>query len=149
MSDPYDLQRFVDAQNPVYRRVVEELGRGRKATRWMWFVFPQIAGLGFSAMAQRLRLALAPKPPLICNMMCWDLASLNAPGLIVAASDKSIADILGSPDDMKFRSSMTAVRRRLEAADLQRRYRGLLSGRQRSGDRVDSSAKRSSLTVVL
>lgn len=53
MSDPFDLQRFVDAQEPVYRRVVEELRRGRKASHWMWFVFPQIAGLGFSAMAQR------------------------------------------------------------------------------------------------
>jgi uncharacterized protein (DUF1810 family) len=53
VSDPFDLQRFVDAQEPVYRRVVEELCRGRKTSHWMWFVFPQIAGLGFSAMAQR------------------------------------------------------------------------------------------------
>ena len=51
MRDPFDLQRFVDAQEPVYRRVVEELRRGRKASHWMWFVFPQIAGLGSSSTA--------------------------------------------------------------------------------------------------
>jgi len=53
MSDSFDLQRFVDAQAAIYPRVVEELSRGRKQTHWMWFIFPQIAGLGFSAMAQR------------------------------------------------------------------------------------------------
>ena len=53
MSDSFDLQRFVDAQAAIYPRVVEELSRGRRQTHWMWFVFPQMAGLGFSAMAQR------------------------------------------------------------------------------------------------
>lgn len=149
MSDPYDLQRFVDAQNPVYRRVVEELGRGRKATHWMWFVFPQIAGLSFSAMVQRFAISSRAEAAAYLQHDVLGPRLVECTRLIVAASDKSIADILGSPDDMKFRSSMTAVRRRLEAADLQRRYRGLLSGRQRSGDRVDSLAKRSSLTVVL
>ncbi len=57
MSDSFDLQRFVDAQAPVYRQVVEELSRGQKRTHWMWFIFPQIAGLGFSAMAQRFAIA--------------------------------------------------------------------------------------------
>ena len=52
MSDSFDLQRFVDAQAAIYPRVIEELSRGRKQTHWMWFVFPQMAGLGFSAMAQ-------------------------------------------------------------------------------------------------
>jgi uncharacterized protein (DUF1810 family) len=53
MSDSFDLQRLVDAQAAVYRQVTEELSRGLKRTHWMWFIFPQIAGLGFSAMAQR------------------------------------------------------------------------------------------------
>jgi uncharacterized protein (DUF1810 family) len=53
VSDSFDLQRFVDAQAAIYPRVVEELSRGRKQSHWMWFVFPQMAGLGFSAMAQR------------------------------------------------------------------------------------------------
>jgi uncharacterized protein (DUF1810 family) len=53
MSDSFDLRRFVDAQAAVYPQIVAELSRGRKQTHWMWFIFPQIAGLGFSAMAQR------------------------------------------------------------------------------------------------
>jgi uncharacterized protein (DUF1810 family) len=57
MTDSFDLQRFVDAQAPVYSRVVEELRRGRKQSHWMWFVFPQIAGLGHSAMAQRFAIS--------------------------------------------------------------------------------------------
>ena len=52
-DDPFDLQRFVDAQAPVYDRVVEELKRGRKESHWMWFIFPQAAGLGRSAMSER------------------------------------------------------------------------------------------------
>jgi hypothetical protein len=53
MSDPFDLQRFLDAQAPVYARVVTELRRGQKQSHWMWFIFPQFAGLGHSAMAHR------------------------------------------------------------------------------------------------
>ncbi len=57
MHDPYQLQRFVDAQAPVFHRVCAELGEGRKTSHWMWFVFPQIAGLGHSAMSQRYAIA--------------------------------------------------------------------------------------------
>src|SRR5665647_3723787 len=53
MTDPFDLERFVDAQAPVYPRVLAELRQGRKQSHWMWFIFPQLAGLGHSAMAQR------------------------------------------------------------------------------------------------
>ena len=53
MTDPFDLERFVGAQSPVYERVLAELRRGRKQSHWMWFIFPQLAGLGHSAMAQR------------------------------------------------------------------------------------------------
>ena len=56
MSDPFGLQRFVDAQAPVYPRVVAELRHGQKQSHWMWFIFPQLAGLGFSPMAQRFAL---------------------------------------------------------------------------------------------
>ena len=52
-NDPYDLQRFVDAQEPVHAQASGELRGGRKRTHWMWFVFPQLRGLGFSAMATR------------------------------------------------------------------------------------------------
>ena len=58
-DDPFDLDRFVAAQELVYRAGAEELGRGRKASHWMWFVFPQVAGLGFSAMSQRYAISAA------------------------------------------------------------------------------------------
>src|SRR5687767_4546878 len=56
-ADPFDLQRFVDAQAPVLAQMLDELGRGRKRTHWMWFVFPQLKGLGFSGMAQHYGIA--------------------------------------------------------------------------------------------
>src|SRR5947208_14831275 len=57
MSDPYDLQRFVDAQNPVYDTVCSELRDGRKKSHWMWFIFPQIEGLGFSPLAPKFAIS--------------------------------------------------------------------------------------------
>ena len=57
MTDPFDLQRFLDAQAPIYARVVAELRRGQKQSHWMWFIFPQLAGLGRSEMAQRFAIA--------------------------------------------------------------------------------------------
>jgi uncharacterized protein (DUF1810 family) len=57
MTDPFDLQRFLDAQAPIYPRVLAELRRGQKQSHWMWFIFPQLAGLGHSAMAQRFAIA--------------------------------------------------------------------------------------------
>jgi uncharacterized protein (DUF1810 family) len=107
VSDPFDLQRFVGAQEPVYRRVVEELRRGRKASQWMWFVFPQIAGLGFSAMAQRF--AIGSRAEAAANLEHDVLGPrlVECTRLVLAARDKSITNILGSPDDMKFRSCMT------------------------------------------
>jgi uncharacterized protein (DUF1810 family) len=107
MNDPYELRRFVDAQAPVYQRVVAELGRGRKQSHWMWFIFPQLACLGSSAMAQRFAIASREEAvaylrhdvlgPRLCE--CTDLVN--------AVAGKTIREILGSPDDLKFRSSMT------------------------------------------
>jgi uncharacterized protein (DUF1810 family) len=57
MTDPFDLQRFLDAQSSIYPRVLDELRRGRKESHWMWFIFPQLAGLGYSAIAQRFAIS--------------------------------------------------------------------------------------------
>jgi hypothetical protein len=76
MPDDYDLQRFVEAQGPVYASAVAELKQGRKRSHWMWFIFPQVAGLGFSAMAQRYAIASVDE-----GMMCWGRASSNARAL--------------------------------------------------------------------
>jgi uncharacterized protein (DUF1810 family) len=107
VSDSFDLRRFVDAQDPVYRRVVEELSHGRKRTHWMWFVFPQIAGLGFSLMAQRFAIGSRAEAVAYLAHDVLGPRLIECTRLVMAASDKTITDILGSPDDMKFRSCMT------------------------------------------
>jgi uncharacterized protein (DUF1810 family) len=106
VSDSFDLQRFVDAQAPVYREVVAELSRGRKRTHWMWFIFPQIAGLGFSAMAQRFAIGSRAEAVAYLEHDLLGPRLIECTRFVLAASEKTITDILGSPD-MKFRSSMT------------------------------------------
>lgn len=107
MPDPFELQRFVDAQDRVYATVLEELRWGRKQTHWMWFVFPQLAGLGHSPMAERYAIsgldeatAYLAHPVLGPRLrQCTELTNVVA--------DRSAHEIFSSPDDMKFRSSMT------------------------------------------
>jgi uncharacterized protein (DUF1810 family) len=107
MSDSFDLRRFVDAQAAVYRKVVEELSHGRKRTHWMWFIFPQIAGLGFSAMAQRFAIGSRAEAVAYLEHDLLGPRLVECTRLVLAAKEKTITDILGSPDDMKFRSCMT------------------------------------------
>ena len=107
MTDPFDLQRFLDAQAPIYARVVAELRRGQKQSHWMWFVFPQLAGLGHSAMAQRF--AIASREEAIAyrghGVLGFRLKECTA--LVTAVEGRTVREILGSPDDLKFQSSMT------------------------------------------
>jgi uncharacterized protein (DUF1810 family) len=107
MTDSFNLQRFVDAQAPVYSRVVEELRGGRKRSHWMWFVFPQIAGLGHSEMAQRF--AISSREEALAYLAHPLLGSRlrECTALVNAVECRSLLDILGSPDDLKFRSSVT------------------------------------------
>ena len=107
MNDSFDLRRFVEAQEPVYRQVVEELSHGRKQTHWMWFVFPQIKGLGFSAMAQRFAIGSRSEAVAYLEHDLLGPRLRECTRFVLAASEKTITDILGSPDDMKFRSCMT------------------------------------------
>jgi uncharacterized protein (DUF1810 family) len=107
MGDSFDLRPFVEAQGPVYARVVEELSAGHKRSHWMWFVFPQIAGLGFSAMAQRFAIGSRAEAVAYLAHDVLGPRLLECTNLVMATSEKAINDILGSPDDMKFRSSMT------------------------------------------
>ncbi|MGI3900999.1 MAG: DUF1810 domain-containing protein [Janthinobacterium lividum] len=107
MDDPHHLQRFVDAQAPVFEAVMAELSSGRKRNHWMWFVFPQIAGLGFSPMAQRYALkSLAEAKAYLAHPLLGDRLR-RCTDLLLALEGKGITAILGSPDDMKFRSCMT------------------------------------------
>lgn len=105
MTDPFDLERFVQAQAPVYRDVQDELARGRKQTHWMWFIFPQVAGLGFSAMSQRYALRSRAEAYLAHPILGERL--IDCTRLVLAVEGRTINAILGAPDDAKFRSSMT------------------------------------------
>ncbi len=111
MSDTYDLQRFVEAQQPVYPRVVSELRAGRKQSHWMWFIFPQIEGLGHSAMAQRYAIGSRAEAVAYLEHPLLGPRLRECTRLVNAVVDKDIHAILGSPDDMKFKSSMTLFAR--------------------------------------
>lgn len=107
MTDPFDLQRFVDAQAPVYRRVVAELRQGRKQSHWMWFIFPQLAGLGHSSMAQRFAIASRDEALAYLAHAVLGPRLKECTALVIAVEGRTIREILGSPDDFKFCSSMT------------------------------------------
>jgi uncharacterized protein (DUF1810 family) len=110
-DDPFDLQRFVDAQAAVYERVRAELKNGRKQSHWMWFIFPQIAGLGHSAMAQRYAISsLDDAKAYLANPVLGPRLR-ECTSLVLQVVGKSALQILGSPDDMKFRSCMTLFAR--------------------------------------
>ncbi|MGJ4939678.1 DUF1810 domain-containing protein [Bradyrhizobium sp. HKCCYLS1011] len=103
----FDLDRFVAAQDPLFSQVVAELAAGHKQSHWMWFIFPQLAGLGFSAMAQRYAIGSRAEAEAYLAHPVLGPRLVECTRLVVEVSGKSIHAILGSPDDMKFRSSMT------------------------------------------
>ncbi len=107
MTDPFDLERFVQAQDPVYRDVQGELGRGRKQTHWMWFIFPQVAGLGFSAMSQRYAIGSRAEAKAYLAHPILGKRLIDCTRRVLAVEGRTINAILGAPDDAKFRSSMT------------------------------------------
>ncbi|MCK1402266.1 DUF1810 domain-containing protein [Bradyrhizobium sp. 4] len=107
MTDPFDLKRFVRAQDPVYRDIQGELTRGRKQSHWMWFVFPQVAGLGFSAMSQRYAIASRAEAKAYLAHPILGPRLIECTRLVLAIEGRTINAILGAPDDAKFRSSMT------------------------------------------
>lgn len=107
MTDQFDLDRFVRAQDPVYHTIQGELARGRKQTHWMWFVFPQIAGLGFSAMSQRYAIGSRAEAAAYLDHPLLGARLVECTRLVLAVEGRTINAILGAPDDAKFRSSMT------------------------------------------
>ncbi|KVE34597.1 DUF1810 domain-containing protein [Burkholderia sp. BDU5] len=107
MDDPYDLQRFVDAQDPVYAQVRDELRNGRKRSHWMWFVFPQIAGLGDSAIAQRYAISTLGEADAYLRHPLLGARLRECTRLVNDVEGHSIQTIFGYPDYLKFRSSVT------------------------------------------
>ncbi len=106
MTDAIDLQRFVTAQEPVYQAVLTELRAGEKRSHWMWFIFPQIAGLGFSATARHFALCSVDEAraydrhPLLGQRLreCFQL---------VLAAGRPVAGLFPYPDNLKYHSSAT------------------------------------------
>ena len=111
MSDPYDLQRFVDAQNLVYDRVRAELQEGRKRSHWMWFIFPQIAGLGSSPLARKFAISSLSEAAAYLEHPVLGPRLTECTRLVNLVEGRSIEQIFGRPDDLKFRSSMTLFAR--------------------------------------
>jgi uncharacterized protein (DUF1810 family) len=107
VDDPYDLQRFVDAQDRVYDDVRAELGGGRKQTHWMWFIFPQIAGLGHSPMARRYAISSLREAGAYLEHPILGPRLRECTRLVTRVEGRSAREILGQPDDMKFRSCLT------------------------------------------
>jgi len=106
-DDPHDLQRFVEAQKPVIDEVKRELRSGRKRTHWMWFVFPQMAGLGSSRPSRRYAIASRAEAEAYLAHPILGPRLRDCTALVNAVEGRSATEIFGSPDDLKFRSSMT------------------------------------------
>jgi len=106
-SDPYDLRRFVDAQESVYRSVVAELRAGRKRSHWIWFIFPQLRGLGRSATAIRYGIASRDEAAAYLAHPVLGPRLRECTRLVAQVDGRSIEEIFGWPDNLKVRSSMT------------------------------------------
>jgi uncharacterized protein (DUF1810 family) len=107
MPDPYRLQRFVDAQASCFAQVRSELAAGKKRTHWMWFIFPQLKGLGSSPMAQRFAISgIEEAKAYLAHPVLGDRLR-DCTALVNAVSGRSVEDIFGYPDDLKFHSSVT------------------------------------------
>jgi uncharacterized protein (DUF1810 family) len=110
-ADRHGLQRFIDAQHGVYAQVTNELRQGRKQTHWMWFVFPQIEGLGHSAMAQKYAISSIGEAREYLQHPVLGARLVECTRLVTALQGRSIEDIFGHPDYLKFHSSMTLFAR--------------------------------------
>jgi uncharacterized protein (DUF1810 family) len=107
VDDPFDLNRFVEAQDPVYELVLAELGRGRKRSHWMWFVFPQLRGLGHSEMAAYYGISSREEARAYLEHPVLGARLRECARLVNSVEGRSASEIFGYPDHLKFRSSMT------------------------------------------
>jgi uncharacterized protein (DUF1810 family) len=105
--DPYNLQRFVDAQDPVFTQVCSELRNGCKRGHWMWFVFPQIQGLGYSPAARKFAICSLQEARAYLEHPALGPRLRKCCRLVNLVEGQSIGEIFGYPDDLKFRSCMT------------------------------------------
>lgn len=109
-ADPFDLQRFVDAQDRVYDTALAELRAGRKRTHWIWFVFPQLRGLGRSMMADRYGISGLDEARAYLAHDVLGPRLRECTRVVADSAQVSAGSLFGSPDDLKVRSSMTLFR---------------------------------------
>lgn len=105
--DPHDLKRFLDAQEGAYSNAIRELRDGRKRSHWMWFVFPQVKGLGSSSNAEFYGIGSMDEARAYLAHPVLGQRLEEVTRLMLDLDPKTPHDVLGSPDDLKFRSSMT------------------------------------------
>ena len=106
-DDPYDLKRFLSAQEGVYERALAELKSGQKRTHWMWYIFPQFDGLGYSPTAKRYAIKSIEEARQYLNHPVLGKRLLECTEALISINGGSLSEIFGYPDDMKFKSSMT------------------------------------------
>ncbi|RJX18612.1 MAG: DUF1810 domain-containing protein [Desulforudis sp.] len=106
-QDPYNLKRFLCAQEGIYSQVVVELRSGRKLSHWMWYIFPQIEGLGFSEISMRFGIKSVEEARQYLNHPVLGSRLKECTETVMDLEGRSATDILGYPDDVKLRSSMT------------------------------------------
>ncbi len=106
-QDPYDLQRFLNAQENVYERALSEIKSGRKRSHWMWFVFPQVEGLGTSSTSRRYAIRSVAEAKAYLDDPLLGPRLLESAKAALAAQTSSASELFGSPDDMKLRSCAT------------------------------------------
>ena len=111
MTDRFPLQRFVEAQEPIYDRVRRELRAGRKESHWMWFIFPQIAGLGQSAMSIRFAIASLDEARAYLAHPILGQRLRECAEIVVGVEGRTAREIFGPIDEMKLRSSLTLFAR--------------------------------------
>jgi uncharacterized protein (DUF1810 family) len=111
MTDRFNLQRFVDAQGATFSQAAAELRGGRKESHWMWFIFPQLEGLGHSEMARKYAISSLDEAQAYLNHPVLGARLCECTGLVNAVNGRSIEEIFGYPDNLKFHSSMTLFAR--------------------------------------
>ena len=133
-ADPFDLQRFVDAQARNYADAIDELRAGEKRSHWMWYVFPQYAGLGRSPTAKRFAIGSLEEAKAYLRHQILGPRLVECANAVLALKGVTAHDIFGSPDDMKLRSSATLFARIAEPGSvfhqiLERYFDGQPDGR--------------------
>jgi uncharacterized protein (DUF1810 family) len=111
IDDPYDLGRFVEAQEGAYARALAELRSGRKRSHWIWYVFPQLDGLGYSPMSKRFSIKSLAEAQAYLRHPVLGPRLLECFQAVLGAGGRSALELMGSPDDMKLRSCATLFER--------------------------------------